>query len=133
MQTNDGVDITAWEPMGMFPMEVVDPMAIPAGAAAGHPGMTFYEAGYALTEAFDDHELRDESGKLIDGYLYADLLDVLHDHWSARSAAPCTGPPQETCTQLSCGGWSGASVSSLTSWRRKPRAWSSALGMAARR
>ncbi len=96
--TIDGANIQQWEPYALFPLELVDPMAKPYGSPE-HPGLSFAEAGYPLFEAFDDHELRDESGRLVDGYLFGDLMHTLHVHWAARSTEPCDGPPAETCTQ----------------------------------
>ncbi len=96
--TIDGAQIVLWEPNALFPMEVVDPLAKPYGQP-DHPGLTFLQAGYTLFEAFDDYELRDPSGKLLDGYLFGDLLSTLHMHWASRRSEPCDGPPAETCTQ----------------------------------
>jgi len=96
--TLDGVKIVDWEPNALFPMEVVDPIAKPYGQP-DHPGLTFLQAGYTLFQAFDDHELRDETGKLRDGYLFGDLMSTLHMHWASRRTEDCNGPPAETCTQ----------------------------------
>lgn len=96
--TIDGAQIVVWEPNALFPMEVVDPIAKPYGQP-DHPGLTFLQAGYTLFQAFDDHELRDDSGKLTDGYLFGDLMSTLHMHWGSRRSEPCAGPPAETCTQ----------------------------------
>ncbi len=98
VMTLDGVKIVDWEPNGLFPMEVVDPTAKPYGQP-NHPGLNFYQAGYPLFQAFDDHERRDGADKLRDGYLFGDLLSTLHMHWASRSTEDCSGPPAETCTQ----------------------------------
>ncbi len=98
VNTIDGAQIVAWEPNALFPMEVVDPMAKPYGQP-DHPGLTFLQAGYTLFEAFDNNELRDPKGKLLDGYLFGDFMSTLHRHWASRRTEDCAGPPAETCTQ----------------------------------
>jgi hypothetical protein len=103
-----GAPIRVWEPLALYPMEVIDPEAKPLGAP-DHPGLTFIQAGRSLMKAFNEHEIRDTTadpkdyplGALGDHFLFGDLLSTLHMHWSSRSSDNCFGPPQntETCTQ----------------------------------
>ncbi|MET0283144.1 MAG: hypothetical protein ABW352_01685, partial [Polyangiales bacterium] len=91
-QHKEGVPIPSYEPYGLFPMEVKDPVA---------DGESFLSAGLPLMKAFDEHELRDEAGALRDHYLFGDMLSVLHTHWSSRRDQPCgeIGPGNEGCVQ----------------------------------
>jgi hypothetical protein len=106
VNVNDGAPIRTWEPLALYPMEVIDPEATPLGQS-DHPGLTFIQAGRSLMKAFNEHEKRGAVtedapyGELTDGFLFGDLLSTLHMHWSERSADDCYGPPQnsETCTQ----------------------------------
>ncbi|MFT3927920.1 MAG: hypothetical protein QM778_35660 [Myxococcales bacterium] len=99
----DGVPITWVEPYALFAMEVKHKNA---------GGLSFQEAGLPLMAAFEDTELSTEidgqcflgckSYKLPDGYMFADLLNVFHMHWGARSDAECQAPTAKnwtTCTQ----------------------------------
>jgi hypothetical protein len=91
--TREGVPIKDYEPYALFPMENPD-------ADAG--GETFISLGKLLLQAFDDHETRDADGKLPKGYMFGNLLSVLHKHWPSRHMEACAGTfPEgsEGCTQ----------------------------------
>jgi hypothetical protein len=60
----------------IFAWEVRDPL----GQA------NFYQTLAPLLEAFETHELYDDQGELVDGYLFGDLMTLVHRHWSSRSS-----------------------------------------------
>lgn len=60
----------------IFAWEVKDPIA----------GANYYQALVPLLAAFDDHELYDDAGELTDGYLFGDLISLVHRHWSSRAS-----------------------------------------------
>jgi len=60
----------------LFAWELEDPVA----------HASFYEGLVPVLEAFDNHELRDENGELTDGYLFGDIIRLIHLHWSSRRA-----------------------------------------------
>ena len=88
--TADGAEIMALEPYALYTMEVKH-------ANAG--GLSFLEAGRPLMKAFESTELSKEvdggcfagckSYTLPDGYMFAELLNVFHMHWGARSDDEC--------------------------------------------
>lgn len=90
--SSDGGEIAALEPYALFAMEVKH-------ANAG--GLSFLEAGKPLMEAFEKTEnvktMPDmtcflpgcETYTLPDQYMFAELLNVFHMHWGARSDEPC--------------------------------------------
>ncbi|MDB4973345.1 MAG: hypothetical protein JWN48_1686 [Myxococcaceae bacterium] len=91
--TVDGVAIKDYEPFSLFPME---------NPEASADDLSFVELGVPLTRAFDSVELRDATGKLLDGYMLGNLLDVFHKHWSSRKSEACPAAPEsgnEGCTQ----------------------------------
>ncbi|MDB4985113.1 MAG: hypothetical protein JWN04_291, partial [Myxococcaceae bacterium] len=92
LQTKDGVAIKDYEPYALFPME--DP--------APSNGATFIAQGIPLVTAFDDHELRDPAGLLPKGYMFGNLLSVVHKHWGSKqngTCGPMVMPGNEGCVQ----------------------------------
>ncbi len=59
----------------IFAWELPDPVS----------GLSFYQALTPLLKAFDEHELRNDKDELTDGYLFGDLISMIHKHWSSRS------------------------------------------------
>jgi len=49
-------------------------------------GMSYYEALSPLLDALDGDELREGEGTLEDGYIFGDLITLLHRHWASRNA-----------------------------------------------
>jgi hypothetical protein len=96
--TNDGVPLKKYEPYALFPMEVLDKTAV----VDGQP-QSFIVNGMPLLKAFEENELVDEEGNLLDGYMFGHLLDTFHMHWTRPKTEPC--PEQviegtsEGCTQ----------------------------------
>jgi hypothetical protein len=86
--SRDGVAENKVNPYALFAMEVKHQNA---------GGMTFMQAGTPLMRAFEKNELFDANDKLVDGYLFADLMETFHRHWGSRTDEPCTGVP--ACTQ----------------------------------
>jgi hypothetical protein len=84
VKTRDGVLLTEFEPGALFPTEVPDRNAIVNGVA-----QSFITAGKPLVAAFEKHELRDDEGKLVDGYMFGHLMEIFHRHWSSRKSTPC--------------------------------------------
>jgi len=58
----------------IFAWELPDPIS----------GVSYYQALSPLLKAFDDNELYDDDGELVDGYLFGDLISMVHKHWSSR-------------------------------------------------
>ena len=71
--TRDGVDIVDVHRDTIFAWEIADPIS----------GVSYYEALSPLLTAMDENELRNEDGSLVDGYLFGDLISILHNHWSS--------------------------------------------------
>lgn len=90
LQSKYGVAIKDYEPYALFPLEVKDPNA---------GNESFLKLGIPLIEAFDTAELRDAEGKLPDGYMFGNLLSVLHKHWPQRKDTDCVAPVEPGCTQ----------------------------------
>lgn len=120
LPTNDGWLVRDHEPYSMFPLEVTQD----AARVDGVP-QSFITAGVPLLEAFDYHELRtgdveDGSARLQDGYLFGELLSVLHRHWPSRRSEPCPARPEpgrEGCSQnLSPGAPGYAAQTNLVSY-----------------
>ncbi len=91
--TADGAEIAALEPYALFAMEVRHKNA---------NNRNFLEAGLPLMRAFETTEMVKEADEpncmnplgcknytLPDGYMFAELLNVFHMHWGARSDEPC--------------------------------------------
>ncbi|MET0287935.1 MAG: hypothetical protein ABW352_25825, partial [Polyangiales bacterium] len=98
--TNYGVDVAQYERNGLFPIEVVDEKT-PLGSSPS----SFLTIGKSLIKAFDDKELRTAdplTGKttLKDGYMFGNLLSVLHQHWPLKSTEPC--PEEFTDENFGC-------------------------------
>jgi hypothetical protein len=102
--TNYGVPATDYEHNGLFPIEVVDDETPNDSGKAS----SFLELGVPLVQAFDDKELRmvtdpvSGATKLTDGYMFGNLLTVVHNHWSSRKSDPCPAQPDPMnpgCTQ----------------------------------
>jgi hypothetical protein len=97
--SKDGVPMTVYEPNAMFHLENKQSIA---------NNHSFVTAGVPLVTAFDDTELRETNvlgqptGRLLDGYLFGDLMSVFHRHWGSRRDTPCElpiTPGNEGCTQ----------------------------------
>jgi hypothetical protein len=78
------VEIRAFEPNGLFHMEIGQPMA---------DGASLLTAGVPLVAALDSTEKRDVTDpvnpKLTDGYMFGNMLAALHMHWPSRQTQPC--------------------------------------------
>jgi hypothetical protein len=74
--TRDGELIVDLHRDTIFAWELRDPVS----------GASYYEALRPLLEAFDTHEKRDGDGQLTDGYLFGDLISLVHRHWSSRAS-----------------------------------------------
>ncbi len=99
--TVHGVPLTAFEPNLLLALEVKHNDIL-----VGTEPQSFYTASKPLTLAFDEHELfaEDDDGVWAsDGYMFAELLSLLHKHWPSRSDnASCPVPVQpgnEGCSQ----------------------------------
>jgi hypothetical protein len=76
----------------IFSWEIKDPVS----------GMSYYEALTPLLRAFEDHELRDGNGQLTDGYLFADLISIVHKHWSSRDTDATMRACDDTTSPPTC-------------------------------
>ncbi|HEX5660537.1 MAG TPA: hypothetical protein VFX59_25255, partial [Polyangiales bacterium] len=96
--TNDGVPLKKYEPYALFPMEVLDKTAV----VDGQP-QSFISNGLPLLKAFEDNELLDAEGNLVDGYMFGHLLNTFHMHWTRPKAELCPEAViegvSEGCTQ----------------------------------
>jgi hypothetical protein len=81
--TATGLPLLQYEPNSLFQTEIKVPAA---------DNKSLNEVGGALIEALDDTELRGPDGKLVDGYMYGNMLAMLGDHWPSRSLVPCSEP-----------------------------------------
>ncbi|MDB4975293.1 MAG: hypothetical protein JWN48_3634 [Myxococcaceae bacterium] len=94
LKTKDGVAIRDYEPYALFPMENPDADA----------GGNFISISVPLVSAFDKFEIRGADGKLPKGYMFGNLLSVLHKHWASKQDGTCGGPVMagnEGCVQSS--------------------------------
>lgn len=87
--TRDRLDIVDYHRDTIFAWEVPDPLA----------GVSYYQALTPLLTAMDENELRDADGNLLDGYLFGDLITLLHNHWSSPHADPAGGEMQTACLE----------------------------------
>lgn len=101
--TKHGVPLAEYEPNLLFALEVEH-----ADIVVKNKPQSFYTASLPLGLAFDDHELfaaADEDGVWAkDGYMFAELLSLLHNHWPSRrpADAKCAVPVKagdEGCSQ----------------------------------
>ncbi|MET0283206.1 MAG: hypothetical protein ABW352_02000 [Polyangiales bacterium] len=83
-QTIDKVDLVDYEPYGVYSLEVLDPAAQVDGEA-----QSFISAARPLLEAFDKYETFDVNGDAPNGYLFAELLDLVHMHYGSPQTALC--------------------------------------------
>jgi len=88
----DQIPIADKFPDTMYAWEVKDPVA----------GMSMYTAITPLLEAFEDHELRDANGELLDQYMFAELIRTLHRHWPSRQSDQTARKCDETKTPPVC-------------------------------
>jgi hypothetical protein len=87
--TRDGELIVDLHRDTIFAWELRDPVS----------GASYYEALKPLLQAFDEHEARDGTGNLTDGYLFGDLISIVHRHWSSR-ASDATQRDSETAPRF---------------------------------
>ncbi len=95
--TIDGVPLVDYEPYGVYLLEVLDPAAL----VDGQP-QSFITAARPLLEAFDSKETFNANGDSTTGYLFAELLDVLHMHYDSPHTELCPDKAtqgQEGCSQ----------------------------------
>jgi hypothetical protein len=85
--TRHGVPLTVFEPNGMYPLEVLDPEA----TVDGKP-QSFLSASVPLLAAFDKYETFDEAGDPDKGYLFAELLALIHTHYPSPRKELCPDP-----------------------------------------
>jgi hypothetical protein len=116
MPTLHGQPLVDYEPNLLFALEVKDKETL----ANGSP-LSFLEASRGLLEAFDQHEQFDDTpnGQVArGGYLFADLLSVLHMHWDSRQQGDCPRSNSDpACVAL---GLSGNACSAGCSQSRDP-------------
>jgi hypothetical protein len=83
-QTIDAVDLVDYEPYGVYSLEVLDPEAL----VDGQP-QSFITASRPLLEAFDKYETFNANGDAENGYLFAELLDLVHMHYDSPHTELC--------------------------------------------
>ena len=90
--------VAEYEPNAIWPLEVIDPEALgPDGK-----GNSFLTAAVPLLDAFDKHETFKPNGDYIDKYYFAELMGLVHMHYSSPRADPCPLPivmGNEGCVQ----------------------------------
>ncbi|MEY4514128.1 MAG: hypothetical protein RLZZ450_6250, partial [Pseudomonadota bacterium] len=98
LPTRDGVSVNDFEPNGMYTLEVTDPEAL----IEGKP-QSFLTATIPLLTAFDNHDTIDANGDPVGSYFFAELLDLVHMHYSSQKPEPCPDKVEpgvsEGCTQ----------------------------------
>jgi len=98
LPTIDGVSVNDFEPNGMYTLEVADPQAL----IEGKP-QSFLTATIPLLDAFDRHDTIDANGDPVGSYFFAELLDLVHMHYSSQKPEPCPDKVEvgvnEGCTQ----------------------------------
>jgi hypothetical protein len=83
--TIEKVPVVDFEPNGMYSLEVVDPDAI---GSDGKP-LSFITAAAPLMTAFDKYDTIDANGDAPNGYLFAELLDMIHMHYDSPHTDLC--------------------------------------------
>ena len=100
LPTIDGVTVNDFEPNGMYTLEVADPQAL----IDGKP-QSFLTATIPLLTAFDKHDTIDANGDPVGSYFFAELLDLVHMHYSSPKPELCPDAVVkdggEGCTQTS--------------------------------
>lgn len=99
LPTKHGVPLVEYEPSYLFALEAKDETV----TVAGQP-QSFLDVSAGLTGAFDKHETFEStpSGELAKGgYMFADLLEMLHMHWDSRKPGKC---PLDPATDAVCAG-----------------------------
>jgi hypothetical protein len=97
LATVHGPSVNDFEPNAMYPLEVLDPAAL----IDGQP-QSFLTASLPLLQAFDAHDTIDPNGDPVGSYFFAELLDLLHMHYSSQKPEPCPDAvvkDNEGCTQ----------------------------------
>lgn len=84
LPTVDGVSVNDFEPNGMYTLEVTDPEAL----IEGKP-QSFLTATIPLLDAFDKHDTIDANGDPVGSYFFAELLDLVHMHYSSQKPEAC--------------------------------------------
>jgi hypothetical protein len=95
--TSDGVPLSEYEPNGLYGVELIDPAAQINGTA-----QSFKTVNRPLLGAFDARETFTPNGDAVNGYLYAELFDAIHMHYSSPQTELCPAKVQkgrEGCTQ----------------------------------
>jgi len=90
--TRDNIPIVYRHSDVMYAWEIDDPIG----------GASFYDTMSPLLKAFDEHELRDEDGNYIDGYLFGDLISMIYLHWPSPQSDAAERVCDDTVSPPKC-------------------------------